>query len=59
LASAIELPAGAKLISDEDAVVALCELPVEADEQEAGEAGAAEPELIGRKAEDGEEESEE
>ncbi|MCE9555264.1 MAG: 50S ribosomal protein L25 [Planctomycetes bacterium] len=59
LASAIELPAGAKLISAEDAVVVQCELPQEEDEQDAGAAGAAEPELIGRKAEDGEEEKEE
>lgn len=59
LASAIELPAGAKLISSDDAVVVQCELPQEVEEQEAGAAGAAEPELIGRKAEDGEEEKEE
>jgi len=58
LASAIELPAGAKLISAEDAVVVQCELPQEEEEQEAG-AGVAEPEIIGRKAADGEEESEE
>ena len=59
LASAIELPPGAKLISSDDVVIVLCELPQELEEQEAGAAGAAEPELIGRKAEDGQEESEE
>jgi len=61
LASDIDLPAGATLISADDAVVALCELPQEVEEQEAGAGEAAEPELIGRKPaeDDGEEEQEE
>jgi len=54
LASDIELPPGATLISADDAVVALCELPQEAEEPGAGAAEAAEPELIGRKPAEGE-----
>ena len=59
LTSAIELPAGAKLISADDAVVVQCELPVEVEETEAGAGTTAEPELIGRKPAEGEEEKEE
>lgn len=59
LASAIELPPGAKLISAADAVVVQCELPQDVEEQETGAAGVAEPEVIGRKAAEGEEEQEE
>jgi large subunit ribosomal protein L25 len=59
LSGAIELPAGAKLLSDDDLVVAQCELPQAVEEPEAGAAapGAAEPELIGRKPAEGEEEA--
>ena len=51
-ASAIPLPAGAKLLSDPEAMVVHCVVPVEVDEAELGEGGAAEPEVIGRKADD-------
>jgi large subunit ribosomal protein L25 len=55
-ASDVELPAGVKLVSDPDAVVAHCVKPIE--EEEVGAGGeAAEPEVIGRKA--GEEEGDE
>ena len=58
MASSIELPAGAKLMSDPEELIVHCVLP--AVEEEAGEAVAegAEPEVIGRKAEDEEEEAE-
>jgi large subunit ribosomal protein L25 len=49
--SAIQLPAGVTLLSDPDQVAVQCVIPVEAEEGEAGE-GAAEPEVIGRKAEE-------
>jgi large subunit ribosomal protein L25 len=56
LTTAIELPSGAKLLSAEDIVVVLCELPKEMEEPEAGAAATtAEPELIGRKPAEGEE----
>ncbi len=53
----IELPAGVTLLTDADEIIVHCALPVE--EGEEGEPGeAAEPELIGRKASDEEEEAE-
>ncbi len=53
--SAIELPEGARLLVDADALVVQCVAPaVVAEEEEAAE--TAEPEVIGRKAEDEEEE---
>jgi large subunit ribosomal protein L25 len=60
LASALNLPEGAKLQVDDDQVVVQCVEPTggELDEEEAGAGEAAEPEVIGRKAEDDEEESE-
>jgi large subunit ribosomal protein L25 len=51
LASSVVLPAGAKLLTDPDAVVVQCVVPVEVDETAGAEAGA-EPEVIGRKADD-------
>lgn len=51
-ADAIQLPAGAKLLSDPEAMIVHCIVPVELEEAELGEAGAAEPEVIGRKAEE-------
>ena len=50
----LQLPSGAKLISDAEAVVVQCvEARAEEGEEEAGVApGAAEPEVIGRKAEE-------
>jgi large subunit ribosomal protein L25 len=54
----IDLPAGAKVVGDADMVLVQCVEPTEAPEEEI--AGGAEPELIGRKAEeDGEEIAEE
>ncbi len=58
MASAIELPSGVKLISDPDELVVHCVHAVTEEELEAGGAEGAEPEVIGRKAED-EAESEE
>jgi hypothetical protein len=49
-ASAIHLPAGAQLLSDADLMIVHCIVPVEVEEGELGEGGAAEPEVIGRKA---------
>ena len=56
-AADLQLPGGAKLMSDGDAVIVHC---VEAREEadEAAEAAVAEPEVIGRKAEEGEEAAE-
>jgi large subunit ribosomal protein L25 len=56
-ASDIQLPEGAKLLSDPDVVVAQCVLPTEEEEEAAPATEGAEPELIGRKA--AEEEAEE
>ncbi len=54
----IELPEGVKLLTDADTVIVHCALPVEeSEESEGGE--SAEPEIIGRKAEDEGEGSEE
>src|SRR6185295_17726736 len=48
-AGQVPLPQGAKLLSDPDAIVVHC-IEAKAEEEEAGaEAGAAEPEIIGRK----------
>jgi len=58
LASSVELPAGAKLITDGDTVVVHCIEIIEEEEEEAGAAATAEPEVIG-KAEDDEEASSE
>ena len=57
-AGSIELPSGATLMTDPDRVIATCEevaAEVEAEEEEAAATGA-EPEVIGRKEEAGEEE---
>ncbi len=51
LVSAIHLPSGVTLLSDPDQIAVQCVVPVEAEEAEPGE-GAAEPEVIGRKAEE-------
>ncbi len=56
-AGELKLPAGMKLVSDPDDVIVQCVVHRD-EEEEAGEGGVAEPEVIGRKAED-EEESEE
>jgi large subunit ribosomal protein L25 len=55
MASAIELPSGVKLVSDPDELVVHCVRAVTEEELEAGAAEGAEPEVIGRKAEDEEE----
>jgi large subunit ribosomal protein L25 len=58
-ASAIDLPEGATLMIDPDEMVVHCILPQVEEELEAPVAGAAEPEIIGRKpAEEGAEEEE-
>jgi len=49
--SAVQLPPGVTLLSDPDKIAVQCVVPVEAEEAEPGE-GAAEPEVIGRKAEE-------
>lgn len=47
----VQLPAGVTLLSDPDQIAVQCEVPVEAEEAAPSEAGA-EPEVIGRKAEE-------
>ena len=54
-ASDLRLPPGVKLISDPDVVVVHCVEARGEDEEIAPAGGAAEPEVIGRKAEEGEE----
>lgn len=59
-ASEIGLPEGAKLLTDPEAVIVQCIEPTpEVDEEEAGIAGEAEPEVIGGRKEEDEESSEE
>lgn len=54
-AADLKLPAGVKLLSDPETVLAHCVMPLaEEVEPTVGEAGAAEPEIIGRKPEEGE-----
>jgi large subunit ribosomal protein L25 len=48
----IELPANAKVFGDPETIVVQCIVPVERPEEEAGEGGAAEPEVIGAKKEE-------
>ena len=48
----IDLPAKAQIFADPETVVVQCVVPVERPEEEAGEAGAAEPEVIGAKKEE-------
>ncbi|HEX3654869.1 MAG TPA: 50S ribosomal protein L25 [Pirellulales bacterium] len=55
-ASAIELPPGVKLVSDPDELVVHCVHPAAETEAEPTAGAGAEPEVIGRKAEEGEEE---
>lgn len=55
----VELPAGAKLLSDPDQIIVQCVAPMEVPEEgtaAAAPAGVEEPEIIGRKAEAEEEE---
>ncbi len=52
-ADSIELPEGVTLVTDAETVIATCAKPVEA--VEGGAAEGAEPEVIGRKAGEGEE----
>jgi large subunit ribosomal protein L25 len=56
-AGAIELPPGVKLLTDAEEIVVNCNKPSTEEEDVAGMADGAEPEVIGRKA--GEEEAEE
>jgi len=54
----VPLPEHVKILTDADAVVVTCQAQVTSEEEEGLEGGgAAEPEVIGRKAEDGEEDS--
>jgi large subunit ribosomal protein L25 len=55
LADIIDMPAGATLVTEADTVAVTCEEPAPELEEEAGAAGA-EPEVIGRKAAEDEEE---
>lgn len=55
-ASAIELPPGVKLVSDPDELVVHCVHPAAEAEAEPTAGAGAEPEVIGRKAEEGEDE---
>ncbi len=52
-AADLELPPGAKLLVPEDTVIVSCEEPVEIAEEEEGAVETAEPEVIGRKEEEG------
>jgi large subunit ribosomal protein L25 len=56
LASDLELPAGATLLDEPDQVVVQCMVPTEVDEEGTGVSGPAEPEVIGGKKEEDEEE---
>ncbi|MGE0757405.1 MAG: 50S ribosomal protein L25 [Pirellulaceae bacterium] len=56
LASQLELPAGASLLTSPDQIVAVCSAPSDQAEAEGVPAEVSEPELIGRKAKDEEEE---
>ena len=58
-AKVITLPAGATLLTDEDEMVVHCVAPMSDEEAEAGEEGAAEPEVISKGKADDEEEAEE
>lgn len=55
LVSDLELPAGATALADPHEMVVHCVAPMEMPEEEAVAAGAAEPELIGRRETEGEE----
>jgi large subunit ribosomal protein L25 len=55
----IDLPAGATILSDEEEMVVHCVAPMTEEEAEAGEEGAAEPEVISKGKADEEEEGEE
>jgi len=52
----LELPAKSKLFGDPETIVVQCVVPVEKPEIEGGEAAEVEPEVIGAKKEEGEEE---
>lgn len=52
----LTLPEGVKLLADEDSVVVECHVPAAIDLEAPSEAAPGEPEVIGRKAEDEEEE---
>lgn len=53
----LELPQGARLLEEDlEAVVVQCVVPTELPEEESAEAGEGEPEVIGAKKEEGEEE---
>lgn len=54
-----DLPAGATILGDEDEMIVHCVAPVAEEEAEAGEEGAAEPEVISKGKADEEEEAEE
>ena len=57
----IDLPAGAKILADEDEMIVHCVMPVTEEEEAkpAEEGAAAEPEVIGKGKDDEEEEGEE
>ncbi|HEX4416102.1 MAG TPA: 50S ribosomal protein L25 [Lacipirellulaceae bacterium] len=55
----VDLPAGATILGDEDEMIVHCVAPVTEEEAEAGEEGAAEPEVISKGKADEEEEAEE
>jgi large subunit ribosomal protein L25 len=50
----LKLPAGAKALQDEDLIVAMVKVIAEEEAAPVADAGAAEPEVIGRKPEEGE-----
>jgi hypothetical protein len=50
----LKLPAGAKALQDPELIVAMVKVIAEEETAPAADAGAAEPEVIGRKPEEGE-----
>ncbi len=52
-----DMPPGAKLLTEADRVIAQCVVPAAEPEEEAAEGDTAEPEIIGRKEGEGEEEA--
>ena len=54
----LELPPTVRVLGDQEAVVVQCVVPAEAPEEEAAAGEGAEPEVIGRKAEEEEGEAE-
>jgi len=57
--AALDLPEGARLLNDPSTTLVVCHLPIEISEEAAEPTEEAEPEMIGRKADEGEAEGKE